>query len=117
MTLEAPMRGASFLAEHSAQHAAAGAEKENSKKPAGYGGKAVIDDHGKEKEDQKVKDASKQSPQEFAVALPFSKKKSGQKGHKDIDTGDADRNDLFGKLETVQHQRQQKEQPCGQQIG
>lgn len=51
MTLEAPMWGASFLAEHSAQHAAAGAEKENSKKPAGYGGKAVIDDHGKEKED------------------------------------------------------------------
>lgn len=117
MTLEAPMRGASFLAEHSSQHAAAGAEKEYRKKSAGYGGKSVIDDHGKKKEDQKVKDACKQSPQEFAVALPFSKKKSGQKGHKNIDTGDADRNDLFGKLETVQHQRQQKEQPCGQQIG
>lgn len=117
MTLEAPLWGASFLAEHSSQHAAAGTEKENSKKSAGYGGKAVIDNDGKEKEDQKVKDPCKQSPQKFAAALPFSEKKSGQKGHKDIDTGDADCNDLFGKLKTVQHQRQQKEQPCGQQIG
>lgn len=117
MTLEAPLWGASFLAQHSSQHTASGAEKENSKKSAGYGGKSVIDDDGKEKEDQKVKDTCKQAPQEFAVSLPFSKKKSGQKGHKDVDAGDADRNDLFGKLETVQHQRQQKEQPCGQQIG
>jgi hypothetical protein len=104
-------------AQHSAKHAASGAEYKNRQKACGEGGHSVIYNEGNQGKDQKIQASHHKPPQKFAASLTLARKKSGKKGYNDINPGDADGHDPLGEGKSVEQQGQQKKQSCGEQVG
>lgn len=112
-----PMYFPYLSAQHSPKHSASAAQQQYGKKVPGHSAHSVIDDQGKDEQDEKIQSAHQKSPQELAAPFPLSGKKAGKKGDDDVDADNTQGYDLFRQAEAVEEQSQQKEQSGGKKVG